>query len=184
MHCKLTVRVGFDDCLVLIGLIPKTWCRYTIPAGMTVIQWITDFSERVKQLQNVTQAGGAHALKNLHVWLGGLFIPEAYITASRQYVAQANNWSLEELYLDVCVYNEPQQAKLDDCSFGVTGTSFLLLSSTVFVRLFYPSSTSWYVFPTPHIYILVRLSNSSYLPFWYVFPTPHICHFGTPVTRC
>ena len=37
----------------------------------------------------------------MHIWLGGLFTPEAYITATRQYVAQANNWSLEELYLDV-----------------------------------------------------------------------------------
>lgn len=40
-------------------------------------------------------------LQNFSVWLGGLFIPEAYITATRQYVAQANSWSLEELYLDV-----------------------------------------------------------------------------------
>ena len=40
-------------------------------------------------------------LQNLNIWLGGLFTTEAYITATRQYVAQANNWSLEELYLDV-----------------------------------------------------------------------------------
>ena len=40
-------------------------------------------------------------IQTLHIWLGGLFTPEAYITATRQYVAQANNWSLEELYLDV-----------------------------------------------------------------------------------
>ena len=111
-------------CVFCAGLIPSAWRRYTIPAGMTVIQWVTDFSERVKQLQTVaqaSQAGGAHALKNLHVWLGGLFIPEAYITASRQYVAQANNWSLEELHLDVQVFSDPKQAKLDDCSFGATG---------------------------------------------------------------
>jgi len=30
-----------------------------------------------------------------------MFIPEAYITATRQYVAQANSWSLEELGLQV-----------------------------------------------------------------------------------
>lgn len=52
------------------------------------------------------------------MWLGGLFTPEAYITASRQFVAQANNWSLEELYLDVVV---DFKGSLDDCSFGVTG---------------------------------------------------------------
>ena len=39
--------------------------------------------------------------QNLHIWLGGMFVPEAYITATRQFVAQANNWSLEELALEV-----------------------------------------------------------------------------------
>ncbi len=43
-------------------------------------------------------------VQSLHIWLGGLFAPEAYITATRQYVAQANSWSLEELYLDVSLY--------------------------------------------------------------------------------
>ena len=37
----------------------------------------------------------------MHIWLGGLFAPEAYITATRQCVAQANLWPLEELYLEV-----------------------------------------------------------------------------------
>ena len=37
------------------------------------------------------------------IWLGGLFTPEANITATQQYVAQANNWSLEEFYLDMSI---------------------------------------------------------------------------------
>lgn len=37
------------------------------------------------------------------VWLGGLFNPEAYITATRQCIAEANGWSLEELVLDVTI---------------------------------------------------------------------------------
>lgn len=37
------------------------------------------------------------------MWLGGLFNPEAYITATRQCVAQANSWSLEELMLEVSI---------------------------------------------------------------------------------
>ncbi|XP_076442165.1 cytoplasmic dynein 1 heavy chain 1-like isoform X5 [Babylonia areolata] len=105
------------------GIIPGSWRRYIVPAGLTVIQWITDFSQRVKQLQAIVQASQASSsreLKNLNVWLGGLFIPEAYITATRQFVAQANNWSLEELYLDVLVQDGKPQS-LDDCSFGVTG---------------------------------------------------------------
>ena len=52
--------------------------------------------------------------------LGGLFVPEAYITATRQYVAQANSWSLEELCLEVNVTNA-QGAVLDACSFGIKG---------------------------------------------------------------
>lgn len=59
----------------------------------------------------------------MSVWLGGMFIPEAYITATRQYVAQANSWSLEELYLEVTVADDPQSVKLDDKSFGLTGLS-------------------------------------------------------------
>lgn len=33
-----------------------------------------------------------------------MFVPEAYITATRQFVAQANNWSLEELALEVFAF--------------------------------------------------------------------------------
>lgn len=48
------------------GIIPKSWCRYTVPSGLTVIQWVTDFSERVKQLQAISKkvsAGGSKVLK-------------------------------------------------------------------------------------------------------------------------
>ncbi|XP_031685072.1 cytoplasmic dynein 1 heavy chain 1 isoform X2 [Oncorhynchus kisutch] len=105
------------------GILPRSWCRYTVPASMTVIQWVADFSERVKQLQAISQgaaSGGAKELKNIHVCLGSLFVPEAYITATRQYVAQANSWSLEELCLEVNV-TTAQGAALDACSFGIKG---------------------------------------------------------------
>lgn len=106
------------------GIIPKSWRRYTVPSGLTVMQFVTDFSERVKQLQlfsKQVESQGSKVLKSLQVWLGGLFTPEAYITATRQYVAQANNWSLEELFLDASV---DVKGALDDCSFGVTGELF------------------------------------------------------------
>jgi len=63
-------------------------------------------------------------LKAIHVWLGGLFTAEAYITATRQYVAQANQWSLEELTLQVKVYNDVH-TKLDMCSFGILNLNLL-----------------------------------------------------------
>ncbi|TRY83561.1 hypothetical protein DNTS_016270 [Danionella cerebrum] len=157
------------------GILPRSWSRYTVPTSMTVIQWVADFSDRIKQLQQISQkaasggakelkllgeacgdsgqaveakvnyasynivahggtkelmgigtgcyrvtCGGTNELKNVHVALGGLFVPEAYITATRQCVAQANSWSLEELCLQVSV-TPAQGASLDACSFGILG---------------------------------------------------------------
>ena len=47
--------------------------------------------------------------QNVTVWLGGLFNPEAYVTATRQCVAQANSWSLEELMLEVSIADSEGQ---------------------------------------------------------------------------
>ncbi|XP_058810234.1 dynein heavy chain, cytoplasmic isoform X2 [Phymastichus coffea] len=128
------------------GIIPAGWRRYTVPRGCTVIQWITDFSHRVSQLQEVSRVvsqSGANEIKNFPVWLGGLFNPEAYITATRQCVAQANNWSLEELQLDVFVCNSDNTVA-DDYCFAVTGlklqgaqckNNMLYLTSTIMTDL-------------------------------------------------
>ena len=48
------------------GVIPESWLIYSVPTGITVIQWITDFAKRVKQLHNIseqTAIGGASSLK-------------------------------------------------------------------------------------------------------------------------
>lgn len=65
-----------------------------------------------------------YSFQTFNVWLGGLLNPEAYITATRQCIAQANSWSLEELVLDVTITDgglESNKPSLDDCSFGVVG---------------------------------------------------------------
>ncbi|XP_077971534.1 cytoplasmic dynein 1 heavy chain 1-like isoform X1 [Styela clava] len=104
------------------GILPESWNKYKIPAGWTVMQWITDFSERIQQLQRVSAASGTQGLKNLKVWLGGLFVPEAYITATRQFVAQANSISLEELSLVVKVLDKgTTDVQIDGNSFATTG---------------------------------------------------------------
>lgn len=105
------------------GILPSHWRRYTVPRGCTVIQWITDFSGRVNQLQEVSKlvsTKGAKELKSFNVWLGGLLNPEAYVTATRQCVAQANGWSLEELVLDISIADSGD-TPTDECSFGVIG---------------------------------------------------------------
>jgi dynein heavy chain 1 len=83
-------------------------------------------------------------LQSFPVWLGGLFNPEAYITATRQCVAQANSWSLEELALHVTVTESGADDNQKDSSFGVTGLKLqgaqcknnqLLLTSTIMTDL-------------------------------------------------
>ncbi|KAK6731031.1 hypothetical protein RB195_007476 [Necator americanus] len=82
------------------GVVPTNWQRYTVPKDVTVMDWVVDFNERVKQLIRI---GASEKLKREEVWLGGTFSPEAYVTATRQQVAQANTWSLEQLHLHVTI---------------------------------------------------------------------------------
>ncbi|XP_060529688.1 dynein heavy chain, cytoplasmic isoform X3 [Cylas formicarius] len=129
------------------GIIPANWHRYTIPKGCTVIQWITDFSNRVKQLQQISQVvstSGAKELQSFPVWLGGLLNPEAWITATRQCVAQANSWSLEELHLDVTITDSHDTALVPNDCFAVIGLKLqgaqcknnqLLLTSSIMLEL-------------------------------------------------
>lgn len=49
------------------GILPVNWRRYTVPRGCTVIQWVTDFSQRVKQLQQVSQLVSQAGAKELQV---------------------------------------------------------------------------------------------------------------------
>ncbi|KAI3378322.1 hypothetical protein SNEBB_011029, partial [Seison nebaliae] len=82
------------------GIIPNNWKKYVTPKILTVIQWIGDFAQRVNQLSTISNEISKKGLKCLRfqkVWIGGLFTPEAYITATRQSIAQNNQWSLEEL---------------------------------------------------------------------------------------
>ncbi|XP_038118676.1 dynein heavy chain, cytoplasmic isoform X2 [Culex quinquefasciatus] len=131
------------------GILPAGWRRYTVPVGCTVIQWVTDFSQRVQQLQKVStlvSQAGAKELQSFPVWLGGLFNPEAYITATRQCVAQANSWSLEELTLNVTITENGSDGfdNLKDSSFGISGLKLqgaqcknnqLLLTSAIMTEL-------------------------------------------------
>ena len=81
--------------------------------------------------------------QNLNIWLGGLFNPEAYITATRQFVAQANGWSLEELQLQILI-SDSTDAVPDSASFGVLGLTLqgaevrqnqLQITSKIFTQL-------------------------------------------------
>lgn len=70
--------------------------------------------------------------------------PEAYITATRQCVAQANSWPLEELALDVTITEGGSGDNQKDSCFGVIGFKLqgatcknnqLLLTNTIMTDL-------------------------------------------------
>ena len=84
---------------------------------MAVSEWIVNLARRLQQLEGIA---GLDSLKDVEVWLGGLFFPEAYITATRQAVAHRKRWSLEtlNLRLDIEKVNEPGAFIVDGESYN------------------------------------------------------------------
>ena len=77
--------------------VPKPWQMYPT-LELNVTEWILDLRSRVMQLNRITveKDYGRSSL-----WLGGLIFPEAYLTATRQSVAQELKVPLDELVLSV-----------------------------------------------------------------------------------
>ena len=50
-----------------VAILPKNWRRYTVPQGLTVIQWIADFSDRIQQLQQISHVSHSGSTKGLKV---------------------------------------------------------------------------------------------------------------------
>jgi len=100
------------------GTIPKAeWAKYPV-ASVESSVWIEDFGLRAKQLNQITSVRiDRHDWARSPLWLGGLFAPEAFITATRQEVSQRLECSLEELTLQVSIGGE-SEAALADSDFG------------------------------------------------------------------
>ena len=86
----------------LAGVVPADWKRFFHVADVTVGVWLVDFGKRVMQLQDLC-ACGVQQLGRRGVWLGGLFSPEAFVTATRQAVAQQLRCGLESLRMVVTI---------------------------------------------------------------------------------
>jgi len=94
------------------GTIPDHWRKYKVHKAMSVSEWIPNFARRLAQLDHIS---GLDNLNNIEVWLGGLFYPEAYVTATRQAIAHRKKWSLETLHLqlDLEKVNDPEGFIID-----------------------------------------------------------------------
>ncbi|KAJ3265095.1 hypothetical protein HDU77_006529 [Chytriomyces hyalinus] len=87
---------------ILKGMIPPHWKKHKSPAAMSLDSWVHDLNSRLAQLSRVSETP-IEKLGELSVWIGGLFGPEAFVTATMQAVAQREKWSLEELKLSVII---------------------------------------------------------------------------------
>jgi len=92
--------------------VPKHWRTYPVD-DLTITLWVDDFSYRVELLHKLSAQGPGRYGKS-PFWLGGLRNPEAFHAASRQAVAQAHSWSLEQLYLQVTVVGDPNDKASED----------------------------------------------------------------------
>ncbi len=117
-------------------MIPQEWRKYPVPSSVSINVWIVDFARRLKQLSEIKKS--KNYLRN-GLWLGGLFLPEAFITATRQSAAQAHQWSVENLELHMEILDGGKEYDVDATSFiakGISFSSFLPFLSIVAVISF------------------------------------------------
>ena len=88
---RLVVQNLFND------TVPKSWQLYPT-LELNVTEWVIDLANRINQLNKVTKEKD---YGKTDLWLGGLIFPEAYLTATRQAVAQELKKPLDELVLSV-----------------------------------------------------------------------------------
>jgi len=93
---SLVLALGLDD-------VPSEW-KELHPRGKTsqgAGAWIGDTLRRVEHLQALLLSQENGGRVGGGVWLGGLYYPEAFVTATRQVVAARWQCSLEELTLAI-----------------------------------------------------------------------------------
>lgn len=81
------------------GLVPSSWQQYIVPKAITLPQWIADLRLRLGQLDTITRESSSTRFELFSINLGQLFVPSAYLTATRQAIANRNKISLENLRL-------------------------------------------------------------------------------------
>lgn len=110
------------------GMIPSAWSKeYSIMDSTTLNEWLLDLGRRIGQLDSIRPVfapASAASERPVKIWLGGLFKPEAFITATRQRAARAKTWSLENFVLDISVLDS--EAKEKDALSADAGTSFVV----------------------------------------------------------
>jgi dynein heavy chain 1 len=84
------------------GIVPRTWRAFNFLETLTVNTYISDFVKRLSQLTSIKDSAGVTGkFTSYALWLGGLLFPEAFLTATRQYITHKYQYALETLELHV-----------------------------------------------------------------------------------
>jgi dynein heavy chain 1 len=74
------------------GSVPVSWrSQYAARPAVSLGEWVSDLAARTRALSTRYAAGlrgGGAELAKSSFWVGGMFTPEAFVTATRQQTAQ------------------------------------------------------------------------------------------------
>ncbi|KAF8819609.1 hypothetical protein IE077_000770, partial [Cardiosporidium cionae] len=116
--------------------VPEYWKSfYSVLNEISMVSWILDFSNRLKQLELLASdildhPSSVHTAMDVSsssvewkqakiVWLGGCFFPSAYLTATSQIVAQKQQWSLDDIEMQMDVNFEASKDKNETSPFFI-----------------------------------------------------------------
>ncbi|CAM9128550.1 unnamed protein product [Discosporangium mesarthrocarpum] len=102
-------------------IVPSSWKSRLVQANMGAADWVDDFCKRLTHLQTLAHAEVSVGSSAGPYWLGGLFSPDAFITATRQFVACSSGCSLEDLVLEFSINGGSSQGEGQLPVFPVSG---------------------------------------------------------------
>ena len=88
------------------GVLPQSWRALAPQTGKSLGSWMLHFDKRFKQYSSWIKNG-----EPIVMWLSGLHVPEAYISALVQTTCRKNMWPLDRstLYTQVTKYSNPME---------------------------------------------------------------------------
>ena len=112
-NLKLTNHIGDLLGCLMKGSIPVHWTTfYTTSPNLSVGAWISDLAARCTTMKrHCTSLTNPSPSAPASYWLGGMFSPEAFITATRQHTAQVWVCCIEKISLIYMILDELMESR-------------------------------------------------------------------------
>ncbi|NWH40581.1 DYH9 protein, partial [Chloropsis hardwickii] len=90
---------------LFLGTVPESWLRRSYPSTASLGSWFADLLARISELEAWTRDFSFPST----LWLGGLFNPQAMLTAVMQTTARKNKWPLDKMKLQCDVTKKSRE---------------------------------------------------------------------------